>query len=164
MNPYNGYANFRNRKLLIVWTGQYAEHLAEGHYLRNSIHPYLHVKVQKILQKHLVTKLDKDTICAIFEKNRIVVIPVLIQSNFAIPKTCYIKGNNTMANNLGNIKAVKSGTKTKIFVDLDEEFLSAVAKEYDNVSTQQMSKMINHSLNKNYRFKGNRIVKIKQNP
>lgn len=59
MIALNGSVNFRNRKLPIYWTGEFAEHLTERNNADPARHPYLHVQAQKMLQ-----------VCTEFEKSR----------------------------------------------------------------------------------------------
>lgn len=44
----NGYITLRNRKLPIVWVGQFAQHIASNHQQDPKGHPLLHVRIQQL--------------------------------------------------------------------------------------------------------------------
>ncbi len=88
----NGTVKFRNRRLNIFWTGEFAQHLAERHKTDPKRHPFLHVQAQKLLQTCTeFQKSGKSFIGTIELRNRKVSIVFFIKSNFAIIKSCYIR-------------------------------------------------------------------------
>lgn len=47
----SGTVFFRNRDYPILWNGEFAQHIADKYIKERTRHPFLHVKIQKLLQK-----------------------------------------------------------------------------------------------------------------
>ncbi len=91
MITLNGSVNFRNRRLPIFWTGEFAQHLAEKNKTQPVTHPYLHVQAQKLLQVCTdFKKTGKSFIGTINKDGKKIYVIFFIKSNFAIIKSCYI--------------------------------------------------------------------------
>lgn len=90
----NGTVKFRNRKLPIFWSGEFAQHLSERNKQLPVTHPYLHVAAQKLLQQCSEFKKEGKSFIGITQKNgKKIYVPFFIKSNFAIIKTCYVYAN-----------------------------------------------------------------------
>ncbi len=90
----NGSVKYRNRKFDITWTGEIAEHVADHFINQNNTHPYLHLEIQKMLQKSKAFNAKRSTViakCTAADGRKTYVIFV-IKGKFAIIKTCYLYG------------------------------------------------------------------------
>lgn len=90
MNLKSGNVNIRSRKIPIVWTGQFAEHVAFTYINEKSVHHFLHVEIQQMCQKAEFTKISKSVYNAYVEKNNILYVIIgELHTNIFYPKTCY---------------------------------------------------------------------------
>lgn len=90
MITLNGSVKFRNRRLPIFWTGEFAQHLADKNKSDPRTHPYLHLQAQKLLQVCTEFKKSGKSYIGIINKNGLEFYVIFfIKSNFAIIKTCY---------------------------------------------------------------------------
>lgn len=90
MITLNGLVKFRNRRIPIFWTGEFAQHLSEKNNNEPDTHPYLHVQAQKLLQVCTeFKKAGKSYVGTIKKDGRKMFVVFFIKSNFAIIKTCY---------------------------------------------------------------------------
>lgn len=121
----SGFFKIRSRKYPILWTGLYAEHVANEHFLNPNTHPILHLTIQKFVQTAKNVKIEKPGtyICTVdynieFELH----IPVMIQSQFAIIKTCYKMKKKTEHKAVKGIKTKrKAAPKEEIWYRMDDE-------------------------------------------
>lgn len=92
----NGTVKYRNRRLPIHWTGEIAEHVADNFIHQNNTHPYLHLQIQKMLQKCKNFFVKRGSIIAlcIAPDGRKTCVVFIIKSNLAVIKTCYLHGWN----------------------------------------------------------------------
>ncbi|MES2773392.1 MAG: hypothetical protein V4722_04370 [Bacteroidota bacterium] len=90
----NGTVTYRNRKLPIFWGGENAEHIADNFVHRNNTHPYLHVAIQRMLQKSKNSIVKRGSViawCTAGDGRKTCVVFV-IKGNLAVIKTCYLHG------------------------------------------------------------------------
>ncbi len=79
----NGSVKFRNRRLPIFWTGEFAQHLSEKNSNEPKTRPYLHVQAQKFLQVCTKFKKSGKSYVGNIKKNgREVYVIFFIKSNF----------------------------------------------------------------------------------
>lgn len=114
----SGIINIRNRSLPLTWSGQTAEHLADGHWDTPSLHPYMHVQAQQFARKgKIFHKRAKNyfSFCA-NPGGGWVVVPLLLSGNFVIVRSCYVE-NHSALDTLKKQKGVgsaKSKSKAKV--------------------------------------------------
>ena len=90
MNLGSGNITHRGRKMPIVWTGQFAEHVADTYINEKSVHHFLHVDIQQMCQKANFIK-DKNSVFVanVIKNNLNYLIVGEIHLNIFYPKTCY---------------------------------------------------------------------------
>lgn len=145
MDLQSGFCTIRKRKLPILWTGQYAQHLAEEHISDSTSHPFLHIEAQKHLQKGEVLKNKAGYICLSKLNNQTVLVPVIVKPNFVIIKTAYAVGGtaaNYKQNNMGSTRA-----KYKKSVEWNETAISKCAAEI-GMGTEELKQFVLKNLNK----------------
>ena len=112
MKPGNGSFKYRNRKYLINWRGENAQHIAEQYINENKLHPFLHVQIQKLLQKAVITKKGRNIYGIANSDLGIIKIPFIIEGSLAHIKTAYKMSNiKTKAPSL--IKGIRGVTHSK---------------------------------------------------
>lgn len=125
----SGYIKFRNRKLHILWTGQFAQHVAENHIKNKYLYPYLHVEIQqslKILKEF--NRNGKRYIAIKEESNGCLFIVFQIRTIFAEIVTSYF--NKTTAEMAKKRKGISGHLQIRD-VDLrsDKEFVAEIEKD-----------------------------------
>lgn len=92
MKPGNGSIKYRNRRIYINWRGENAQHIAENYINSPRLHPFLHLQIQKYLQKAEIRKRRKTVFGVIKTDFGILFIPLIIVGTLAHIKTAYIIG------------------------------------------------------------------------
>lgn len=90
MNLRSGSITLRGRKIPIVWTGQFAEHVANNYIMEKSVHPLLHVEIQQLCQKAIFRK-ERGSVytASVLQKENTFTIVGEIHLKIFYPKTCY---------------------------------------------------------------------------
>lgn len=90
----SGYINHRKRKIPIVWDGEHAQHIAENYVQQKSVHPFLHVEIQKLakrVERWKKTKASRRHEGYVKKNDIIFLVVVEISNTFATIITCYRK-------------------------------------------------------------------------
>jgi hypothetical protein len=96
----SGTIGFRNRRLPIVWTGQFAQHVSEKYFDSQEIHPFLHVAIQQAASniRNWIKSGKKSVYNGYGNYLGInIVVVIEIKPKFSNIKTCY-KGKEPMKN------------------------------------------------------------------
>lgn len=92
---HSGSITYRNRKIAIEWSGQNAEHVMNERIEKPSLHPFTHIRIQKLAAKVADWKKLKKSrhygVITDFETGITVTIFIDIYTNFALPITAVLK-------------------------------------------------------------------------
>ncbi len=95
----SGTIQIRNKKYPLTYSGEKAEHLAQGYIDTPHIHPYLHVAAQQFARKGtLNSKGGKRYTSAYNNGSHWVIVGLLLQTNFVVICTCFILNTEDFAN------------------------------------------------------------------
>ncbi|MFN0049118.1 MAG: hypothetical protein ACKVOU_08360 [Cytophagales bacterium] len=90
MSLGSGNITLRGRKVPIVWTGQFAEHVATTSINERSLHHFLHVEIQQMCQKAEFSKVSKSIYTSlVFRNGNTYLIVGELHTKVFYPKTCY---------------------------------------------------------------------------
>lgn len=140
LNLLSGNVHLRNRKLPILWTGMYAQHLAEEYEKDPHVHPLLHIEAQQTLSKSDILKNKHGRWMGFHPATAggYYFFPLIIYPKFVVIQTCFFENHSDMETakrqkGIGSEKKRTSKKATRITnVHFSEPFVKAVEREgYD---------------------------------
>jgi hypothetical protein len=114
----SGTIKIRSKSYPLTWTGEKAEHLAQGYMDTPHIHPYLHVAAQQFARKGVVRANGGKRYNTMYNNGfEYVCVSLLLQGKFVVICSCFIYNLTDFAN-LKNKGVGKSGNKKeKVLLD-----------------------------------------------
>jgi hypothetical protein len=114
----SGNITIRNKVFPLTWSGEKAEHLAQGYIDTTHVHPYLHVAAQQFARKgELKSNGGKRYFTMNNTATEYVCVTMLLQGKFVVICSCFIYNLTDFAN-LKNKGVGKAGNKKeKVLLD-----------------------------------------------